>query len=272
MLKVDNVRSYKTVDIQAKNNETKKPSEGYKKIFEKLISVKNNVVAYLSHVKTSCLKSAKHLIGSLKSVRADKRRGSGVAQQGDDSIDLISHKPILDSQEQFEKDITDQLNELNESFQKGVAEDNEYKKQVIDAIFAAIYRDVKRSFEIHCLDPKSNMSGDDKISLPEGYLKDIGQISYDWGVSCNEKSSIYIPSVEGANPLLNSIISILQKKYPSQMKDEKNIGGINDKINAMVDEYCVGNELKSPLAFKSVLTGITEDWQKNINKDNSSDA
>ncbi len=271
MPKVDIARSYKPVHIQTENTEAKKPNEGYKKIFEKLISVKNNVVAYLSHVKTHSLKSVKHLIGSLKSVRADKRRGSGVAQQGDDNIDLVSYKPLRDPLEQFENDVAEQLRELNESFQKEVA-DEKYREQVIDAIFAAIYRDVKASFEIHYFFNKPDMPGDENLSLPGEYLKTIGQTAYDWDVSCNEKSGVYVPKGAGANPLLNSVISILQKKYSNQIKDQKNIEKINDNINAMVDRYCIDNGLKSPLAFKSVLIGITENWQGNINKDNSSDA
>jgi len=272
MQKIDNVRVfYKNVVIQTEGTEDKKPVQGYKKIAEKLILVKNNIISYLTHTKTQYIKSIKHLIFSLKSVRSEKSRSPWTAQQDGDGIVLISHKTVLDPAEQFENDMAEHLTKLNEEFQKEITDEN-YKEQVIDAIFSAIYRDVKVSFEIYCYYNKPDMLGARDTAMPKDYLKTIGQAAYDWGVACNEKDGIYIPKGAGANPLLNGAISILQKKYPIQINNQRNIGYINNEINTMVDKYSVASGLKSPLAFKSALMEITENWQRNINKENSTNA
>ncbi|XBS69986.1 hypothetical protein ABK905_01115 [Acerihabitans sp. KWT182] len=271
MQKISNGSSFKPSDIQTRNTEAKKPSIGYKSILEKLISVKNHVVAYLSHVKTHYIKSMKHLIVSLKTVRSERRRGPGMAYQGDEEIILTSYKPILDPAEQFEVDVNESLLKLNKNFQREVA-DEKYKEQVIDAIFSAIYKDVKASFEVHCFYNSLGLLGEGNGTLPKEYLKSIGQIAYDWDVACIEKDGIFVPKGAGANPLLNSVISILQKKHSSLMKNQENIEKINNSITAMVDKFCVANKIKSPLEFKSALMMINDNWQQNINKENSSDA
>ncbi|WP_413741941.1 hypothetical protein ACL2XO_26985 [Sodalis sp. RH15] len=269
---IKNVSSSTKMGIsQSEKTEAKKPAEGYKRIFEKCISVKNNAIAYLTHAKTCYARSIKHLISSIKLVRSDKRRSGASLQSEDDGIVLQSCKSILDAHEQFENDMEEQLAKLKENFQKEITDDT-YKNQLIDAIFAAMYRDVKASFGIYYFQNKPEVLGENESSLPREYLKTMGQTAYDWGVACNEKEGLYFPKGAGANPLLNSVLSILQKNNPIATKDQKNIERINREINVMVDAYCTDNGLKSPLAFESALIDINKNWQLNINKDNSSEA
>ncbi|TCL05640.1 hypothetical protein [Sodalis ligni] len=272
MIIIKNVSSSTKMGIsQSEKTEAKKPAEGYKRIFEKCISVKNNAIAYLTHAKTCYAKSIKHLISSIKLVRSDKRRSGASLQSEDDGIVLLSCKPILDAHEQFENDMAEQLTKLKEDFQEKI-KDEKYKEQVIDAIFSAMYRDVKTSFKIHYFHNKPGVLGENESSLPREYLKTMGQAAYDWGVACYEKEGIYFPKGEGANPLLNAVLSILQKNNPIATRDQKNIERINREINVMVDAYCTAHGLKSPVAFESALIDINKNWQLYINKDNSTEA
>lgn len=260
MQKVDNVRaSYNAAPTHTKS--TNAPLGSLKNFFKKLIVVKNNAIAYLSHVKTQYAKSLKCMIFNLKLVRADKNRSAWTAGEEEDNIVLLTNSPLIDPTEKFEIALEQQCEKMNKNFHENIA-DGKYKEQIMDAIFSACYQDAKLSFEKYCFYNKTDASENNHSSMPNDYLKAIGQAAYDWGVSCNEKKGVYIPKGAGANPLLTSVISIVQKNHPNEMNKPLNVEKVKNKIYSMIDKYCIDNGMRGPLEFKSELSDITEQWKQ----------
>ncbi|TKI07052.1 hypothetical protein [Martelella alba] len=262
MQKVDSVQNSFNSRIVPEPAKESGTTANLKKLFSKIVSVKNSAITYLSQTKTRYVNSLKNFSLTLKLVRNNKSGGtSATRQKEEDDAVSASHMAPADSRESFEKNLTEQFAKLQESFQEGV-KDAIYREQILDAMFSAVYQDVKLSFEKFCFYNGQNRQDSNGTDIPDGYLQAIGQAAHDWGVACNLKNDAYIPKGAGANPLLTSVISIVQKTHPAAMNTPENIEKVKNDINAMVEGYCVDNGIKGPLQFKAVLLEITEQWQK----------
>lgn len=103
--------------------------------------------------------------------------------------------------------ICEQISNLK--LMKNGMSDEIYASQAIDSILASVYSEQKDRFCINRIKLEK--------TIPKDYLRDIGQIAKEHGLTGDEKNGIFQPSGAGANSFLNNVMSETQKNFASRM-------------------------------------------------------
>lgn len=127
--------------------------------------------------------------------------------------------------------------------------DNIYASQAIDNILASVYSEQKDRFCINRIKLEK--------TIPNDYLRDIGQVAKKYGLTGNEENGIFQPSGAGANSFLNNVMSETQKKFASRMVNCKQSMNFRNyakqKIYDEVAELCKAKDRIQPNDFRSKL-------------------
>lgn len=253
---INHIKSVSTETISETNTKDKEQTTSFQSNFiEKLKSVANSVKATVNSTK-EIARSTLDFINTNFTKQINKifnlfKTNEPTSPQPE--AKTVQRQKPIDNKE-IKSYINEQIEKLEISSQG--EKDSKYAEQTIDSILASVYSQRKDAF---CM---AQLNSQHKI--PEGYLREIGEVAQECGLTGVEDKGIFKPSGAGANPFLTAVMTPVKKKYAHRLLNRNQqtlfLNYAKTKIYDEIGKLCDTYGRINPSDFNARLEGIARKY------------
>lgn len=229
--------------------------------------INNNVCSTLNSIsikqtkpatKSTTNKFISHLVNKLKSIYnlVSNKVFDTTSARSRTTNNFYRQQPI-----NIKSFINKQLAKLD-IYSKG-KNDRKYADQTIDSILSSVYSEQKDSY---CMNRTKTGN-----KIPADYLKEIGEIAKQHGLSGKENKGIFEPAGAGANPFLTAVMTPVVKRFGIKMsanlQNTRLTNYAKQKIYNEVAKLCSERSRIEPNEFSSQLNKVAEKYSQTKDSD-----